>query len=147
MYLTNADAIGDPIHHWTTNDPPFTNPYTQGVVLRTQWGRVEPHEHANADDFYWDYLDQAVALAAAHGKKVSIQIVAGVTTPQWVYDAGAPAFYVTTEYGYSSITDGVTTAGSTTVTSAGNTAGWDSNSVGLQIFGGQHTGRSDYRRG
>jgi hypothetical protein len=136
MYLTNADAIGDPIHHWTTNDPPFTNPYTQGVVLRTQWGRVEPHEHANADDFYWDYLDQAVALAAAHGKKVSIQIVAGVTTPQWVYDAGAPAFYVTTEYGYSSITDGVTTAGSTTVTSAGNTAGWDSNSVGLRISGG-----------
>jgi hypothetical protein len=51
MYLTNADAIGNPIHHWTTNDPPFTNPYTQGVVLRTQWGRVEPHEHANADDF------------------------------------------------------------------------------------------------
>jgi hypothetical protein len=136
MYLTNADAIGDPIHHLTTNDPPFTNPYTQGVVLRTQWGRVEPHEHSNADDFYWDYLDQAVALAAAHGKKVSIQIVAGVTTPQWVYGAGAPAFYVTTEYGYSSITDGVTTAGSTTVTSAGNTAGWDSNSVGLQISGG-----------
>ena len=136
MYLTNADAIGDPIHHLTTNDPPFTNPYTQGVVLRTQWGRVEPHEHSNADDFYWDYLDQAVALAAAHGKKVSIQIVAGVTTPQWVYDAGAPAFYVTTEYGYSSITDGVTTAGSTTVTSAGNTAGWDSDSVGLRISGG-----------
>jgi hypothetical protein len=77
-----------------------------------------------------------MAFAAAHGKKVSIQIVAGVTTPQWVYDAGAPAFYVTTQHGYSSITDGVTTAGSTTVTSAGDSAGWDSNSVGLQIFGG-----------
>ena len=137
MYLMHSDAIGDPIHHWTTNDPPFTNPYMQGIALRTQWGRVEPHEHANADDFYWDFLDQGVALAAAHGKKVSILVTAGVTTPQWVYDAGAPFFMVTEQYGYSSITDGVTTAGSTTVRSAGDTAGWDSSvSVGLQISGG-----------
>jgi len=99
-------------------------------------GRVEPHEHANSDDFYWDYLDQGVSLAAAHGKKVSILVTAGVTTPQWVFDAGAPAFNVTEEYAYSHITDGVTTAGSTTVGSSGDTAGWDSRSVGLQIFGG-----------
>ena len=125
MYLENSDAVGDPIHDWT-DDPALTNPFVQGIALRTQWGRVEPHEHANADDFYWDFLDQGVALAAAHGKKVSILVTAGVTTPQWVYDAGAPAFNVTEQYGYSSITDGVTTAGSTTVISAGDTAGWDS---------------------
>ncbi len=69
---------------------------------------------------------KAWRLAAAHGKKVSILVTAGVTTPQWVYDAGAPVFMVTEQYGYSSITDGVTTAGSTRVRSAGNTAGWDS---------------------
>ena len=86
--------------------------------------------------FTGTYLDQGVALAAAHGKKVSILVTAGVTCPQWVFDAGAPAFYVTEQAGYSWITDGVTTAGSTTVTSAGNTAGWDSDSVGLQISGG-----------
>ena len=136
MYLTNSDAVGDPIHDWT-DDPALTNPFAQGIALRTQWGRVEPHEHANANDFYWDFLDQGVALAAAHGKKVSILVTAGVTTPQWVYDAGAPLFMVTEQYGYSSITDGVTTAGSTRVRSAGNTAGWDSSySVGLQISGG-----------
>src|SRR3954468_14479302 len=65
MYLTNSDGIGDPIHNWSS-DPALTNPYAQGVALRTQWGRVEPHEHANANDFYWDFLDQGVALAAAH---------------------------------------------------------------------------------
>ncbi len=136
MYLTNSDAVGDPIHNWLT-DPALTNPLVQGIALRTQWGRVEPHEHANANDFYWDFLDQGVALAAAHGKKVSILVTAGVTTPQWVYDAGAPLFMVTEQYGYSSITDGVTTAGSTRVRSAGNTAGWDSSdSIGLQISGG-----------
>ena len=136
MYLEYADSLGDPIYNWST-DLALTNPYAQGISLRTHWDRVEPHEHANADDFYWDYLDQGVALAAAHGKKVSIYVGAGVTTPQWVFDAGSPAFYVTTEYGYSSITDGVTTAGSTTVRSAGNTAGWDPTvSVGLLISGG-----------
>ena len=87
--------------------------------------------------FTGTYLDQGVALAAAHGKKVSIRVTAGVTTPQWVYDAGAPVFMVTEQYGYSSITDGVTTAGSTTVRSAGDTAAWDStDSIGLQISGG-----------
>src|SRR5712691_7754611 len=129
-------SVGDPIHDWS-REPALTNPYAQDVALRTQWGRVEPHEHANADDFYWDFLDQGVALAAAHGKKVSILVTAGVTTPQWVDDAGAPLFNVTEQYVYSSITDGVTTAGSTRVSSAGNTAGWDSSySVGLQISGG-----------
>ena len=136
MYLTNSDAVGDPIHDWS-NDPALTNPFAQGIALRTQWGRVEPHEHADANDFYWDFLDQGVALAAANGKKVSILVTAGVTTPQWVYDAGAPLFNVTEQYGYSSITDGVTTAGSTTVRSAGNTAAWSSAySIGLQISGG-----------
>src|SRR5438876_2909308 len=136
MYLENADSLGDPVHDWST-DPALTNPYAQGISLRTHWDRVEPHEHANADDFYWDYLDQGVALAVAHGKKVSISVTAGVTCPQWLFDAGSPAFYVTEEYGYSAITDGVTTAGSTTVISAGDTAAWDSDvSEGLQISGG-----------
>jgi hypothetical protein len=136
MYLTRNDQAGNPIHD-LSNDPEWTNPVVQGVSLRTQWARVEPHEHANTNDFYWGYLDQGVALAAAHGKKVSILVTAGVSCPQWLFDAGAAAFYVTTEYGYSSVTDGVTTAGSTTVRSAGDTAGWDSSvSVGLQITGG-----------
>jgi hypothetical protein len=136
MYLENSDAVGDPIHDWT-DDPALTNPFVQGIALRTQWGRVEPHEHANAEDFYWDFLDQGVALCAAHGKKVSILITAGVSCPQWLFDAGSPAFNVTTQSGYSAVTDGVTTAGSTTVISAGDTAGWKTSlSVGLQIFGG-----------
>src|SRR5438094_2274106 len=136
MYLEYADSLGDPVHDWST-DPALTNPYAQGIALRTHWDRVEPHEHANADDFYWNYLDQGVAFAAAHGKKVSISVTAGVTCPQWLFDAGSPAFYVTEENGYSAITDGVTTAGSTTVISAGDTAAWDSTvSEGLFISGG-----------
>jgi FG-GAP-like repeat len=53
------------------------------------------------------------------------------------FDAGSPVFNVTTQSGYSAITDGVTTAGSTTMISAGDTSSWKTSvSVGLQIFGG-----------
>ena len=136
FFLENADAAGQPPYKWDL-DEGLTNPLVQGIAMRTHWNRVEPHEHANADDFYWDYLDEGVALAAAAGKKVSISVQAGVETPQWVYDAGAPVFMVTEQFGYSAITDGVTTAGSTTVKSAGDTAAWDADtSEGLQIFGG-----------
>ena len=136
FFLENADALGQPPYNWDA-DEGLTNPLVQGIALRTHWNRVEPHEHANADDFYWDYLDEGVRLAAERGKKVSISVQAGVETPQWVYDAGAPVFMVTEQFGYSAITDGVTTAGSTTVRSAGDTAAWDPDaSEGLQIFGG-----------
>src|SRR5262245_7263157 len=136
FFLENADALGQPPYDWD-RDEGLTNPLVQGIALRTHWNRVEPHEHADANDFYWDYLDEGVARAAAAGKRVSISVQAGVETPQWVYDAGAPVFMVTEQFGYSAITDGVTTAGSTTVRSAGNTAAWDPEvSEGLQIFGG-----------
>jgi hypothetical protein len=135
MYLTPSDQFGQPIHN-LADDPEWTNSAVQGVTLRTQWARVEQHEHVNQDDFYWGYLDQGMALGAQYGKKIAILITAGVSCPQWLFDDGAPAFYVTTQSGYSAITDGETFAGRTTVISAGNTAGWDDNSVGLQIFGG-----------
>src|SRR5215469_16627113 len=90
MYLTNSDSAGDPIHD-LSKDPEWTNPYVQGVALRTTWARVEPSDGT----FYWGFLDQGVSLAVTYGKKVSILVTAGVTTPQWVYDAGAYKFMVT----------------------------------------------------
>jgi len=36
MYLEHSDGIGGPIHDWDT-DPALTNPYCQGIALRTQW--------------------------------------------------------------------------------------------------------------
>ncbi|MGH7981647.1 MAG: fibronectin type III domain-containing protein, partial [Candidatus Udaeobacter sp.] len=131
MYLTPSDQVGQPYHN-LSGAPEWRNSAVQGVTLRTQWARVEPYEN----DFYWGYLDQGVLLGAQYGKKIAILITAGVNCPQWLFDAGAPAFNVTTEHGYSAITDGVTAANDPTVISAGDTAGWNSVSVGLKIFGG-----------
>ncbi len=43
--------------------------------------------------------DHLSALAAKYNKKLGLLITAGVTTPQWVYAAGAHEFIVTTERG------------------------------------------------
>ena len=94
MYLLQSDQAGDPPRD-LTNDPSWTNTVVQGVALRTEWGRVEPTEGS----FYWGFLDQGITLAAAHGKKISILVTAGVATPKWVYDAGAAVFNVTTQTG------------------------------------------------
>lgn len=94
MYLTKSDAVGDPPYD-LASEPCWTNSLVQGVALRTQWSKIQPTEAA----FDWSFLDQGMALAAQHGKKVSILITAGVTTPQWVYDAGALKLMVTTQAG------------------------------------------------
>src|SRR4029453_17996328 len=93
MYLEYADAFGDPVHDWSS-DNALTNPYAQGISLRTHWNRVDPHEHADPNDFYWDYLDQGVALGAAHGKKVSISVTAGGGFPAGGFFSGFLSFFL-----------------------------------------------------
>src|SRR5262249_9467342 len=66
FYLENSDAAGNPPYNWA-KDGGIPNPNLQGIAMRTQWNRVEPHEHTNPNDFYWDYLDQGLAAAAAVG--------------------------------------------------------------------------------
>lgn len=94
MYLTKSDAVGNPPYD-LASDPCWTSTVSQGVALRTQWSKIQPTEAT----FDWSFLDQGVALAAQYGKKVSILITAGVTTPDWVFTAGAQKFLVTTQAG------------------------------------------------
>ena len=65
--------------------PCWTNPYVQGVSLRSNWSTVEPSE----GKFDWSFFDEGIALAARHHKNVALYVTAGVTTPNWVYAAGA----------------------------------------------------------
>ncbi len=66
----------------------LNNPNVDGVALRFRWSWLEPRE-----GFYdWSRLDNQIAQAANRGKKVSISIVPGWGTPDWVYDAGAARY-------------------------------------------------------
>jgi Beta-galactosidase len=60
----------------------------KGVSLSVEWHAVEPQE----GHFQWDTLDELVAKAAALGKEVTLRLLPGISTPEWVYQKGAKAF-------------------------------------------------------
>ena len=94
IYLLKADRPDFPSRD-LAKEPCWTNPYVQGVLLRTFWNKIQPRDGA----IDWTFFDQGVRLAAQYDKKVGLLITAGVTTPQWVFAAGAHEFTVTTPKG------------------------------------------------
>lgn len=66
----------------------LNNPNVDGVALRFRWNWLEPRDGS----YDWSRLDNQIGQAASHGKKVSISIVPGWGTPDWVYEAGAARY-------------------------------------------------------
>ncbi len=66
-----------------TNNPLLDNPNVDGYRFKSGWARIQPD---GPDTYNWDQIDAAIAIAAAHGKKLSISIGAGIVTPDWVYN-------------------------------------------------------------
>jgi PKD repeat protein len=66
----------------------LSNVYVSGLAVRVTWNFLEPSEGT----YNWSYLDGVISSAASAGKKVSLSVAAGVSTPNWVYAAGAQAF-------------------------------------------------------
>lgn len=73
-----------------TRQPCWNNGHVDGVFVRTHWNKIQP----TSGPINWSFIDQGVKLAAQYHKKVGMLITAGVTTPSWVYDAGAQKFSV-----------------------------------------------------
>jgi hypothetical protein len=61
----------------------ISNANCDGVRWLLRWSDVE----ATPDTYTWQYLDDAVAWAAANGKKCGISINAGRDCPTWLYAA------------------------------------------------------------
>ena len=72
-----------------TNNPCLTNPNVDGFRMRTGWEKIQPD---NETGYNWRSIDAAIAIAAQYGKKLSISIAAGLSTPDWVYTS-SPAVY------------------------------------------------------
>ncbi len=72
-----------------TNNPLLDNPNIDGFRYKVGWAKIQPD---NAATFKWESIDSAIAIAAAHGKKLCISIAGGLSTPGWVYTT-APLVY------------------------------------------------------
>ncbi|MDD5585411.1 MAG: beta-galactosidase [Alphaproteobacteria bacterium] len=69
------------------NIPELFDPDVAGISARFHWSVIEPR----AGQYRWDKIDAALATAQKHGKKAMIRIIAGIYTPEWVYQGGTPA--------------------------------------------------------
>jgi hypothetical protein len=74
------------VDHIPDRLPELSNPDVAGISVRFNWKTIEPQP----GQYHWEPVDRAIALASRSGKKVMIRVVAGVGTPDWVYQAGAP---------------------------------------------------------
>src|SRR6266702_4973539 len=61
----------------------ISNANCDGVRWKVRWSAIE----TTPDAYTWQYLDDAVALAAATNKKCGIHINAGKDCPAWLYAA------------------------------------------------------------
>lgn len=60
----------------------------KGVALSATWADLEPR----SGEYDWSDLDARIDIVAKAGKKVGLRVLPGITTPEWVFGAGAARF-------------------------------------------------------
>lgn len=99
MDLPGSISADEPIG--TLDDHPWLNPNVDGLRMRTGWNNSEL-----SDEVYnWVQIDESLANAAASGKFIGLGVTAGINSPPWLL-------------GGVTFTDGETTSGVATLTSA-----------------------------
>lgn len=70
-------------------------PFIDGWLVRPGWDTVEPQE----GKYEWAYIDAEIALAKKLRKKITLSVLGGPQTPEWVYKSGAKPFEYTMPVG------------------------------------------------
>ena len=81
---------------WYINSQVLSNSNVDGIALKVGWNATE-----TADGVYaWGPLDSMIAQAAAVGKTVTLDVVAGYQAPTWLYAEGAQGFNYVWSYSW-----------------------------------------------
>src|SRR6184192_2288982 len=91
MYIFSSGKLSATNQAFTSAGTAISNANCDGVRWLLRWSDVE----ATPDIYTWQYLDDAVALAAANNKKCGISINAGKDCPAWLYAAPYNAQFYT----------------------------------------------------
>ena len=91
MYIYPSGFLSATNQAFTSAGTAISNANCDGVRWLLRWSDVE----ATPDIYTWQYLDDAVALAAANNKKCGISINAGKDCPAWLYAAPYNAQFYT----------------------------------------------------
>src|SRR5437763_8679854 len=93
MYIFSSSFLLATNQAFTSAGTAISNANCDGVRWKLRWSDVE----ATPDTYTWQYLDNAVALAAANKKKCGISINAGKDCTAWLYAAPYNAQSYTTQ--------------------------------------------------
>jgi len=91
MYIVPSGWLSATNQAVTSAGTAISNANCDGVRWFLRWSDVE----ATPDTYTWQYLDDAVAWAAANNKKCGISINAGKDCPTWLYAAPYNAQFYT----------------------------------------------------
>jgi uncharacterized repeat protein (TIGR01451 family) len=83
MYIFSSGWLSATNQAVTSAGTAISNANCDGVRWKLRWSDIE----TTPDTYTWQYLDDAVALAAANNKKCGISINAGKNCPAWLYAA------------------------------------------------------------
>lgn len=83
VFTNNVAALSKPVA--TSVASAIALKGMDGVVLDIGWNAVEPSK----GQYDWTLIDQWMHTAVAAGKKVDLCIMAGSSTPSWLFDSGA----------------------------------------------------------
>jgi uncharacterized repeat protein (TIGR01451 family) len=83
MYIFSSGKLSATNQAVTSAGTAISNANCDGVRWKVRWSDIE----ATPDTYTWQYLDDAVALAATNNKKCGISINAGADCPAWLYAA------------------------------------------------------------
>jgi Divergent InlB B-repeat domain/Beta-galactosidase len=83
MYIFSSGKLSATNQAVTSAGTAISNANCDGVRWKARWADIE----AIPDTYTWQYLDDAVALAAANNKKCGISINAGGACPAWLFAA------------------------------------------------------------
>ncbi|MGC8491033.1 MAG: beta-galactosidase [Syntrophobacteraceae bacterium] len=65
--------------------------FVDGFLVRVFWKNLEPEDGR----FNWDLFDRPIEMAQRHGKKITLAVVCGPMSPDWLYSEGAKSFSFT----------------------------------------------------
>jgi Beta-galactosidase len=74
-----------------TPDREVNFPFIDGWLVRPGWDAVEPAEGR----YDWSYIEGEIATAKRLGKRLTLAILGGPQTPEWVYRAGPKGLHYT----------------------------------------------------
>ena len=71
-----------------------SKPFVKGILVRIGWKDIEPTDNA----YNWTLLDNQITAAKSYGKKISLAIGCGPSSPSWLYSLGTQSLSFTVPY-------------------------------------------------